>query len=126
MRTFGEAPPEETGLLARFKAGLAKSSASLSGSLSGLFTRKKLDAEAIARLEEVLIGADMGVSQARRFSEAVARNRYDSEIADAELRAILAKEIAVALAPLEGPLLIDGGKKPFVILVAGVNGTGKT
>ena len=126
MRTFGEAPPEETGLLARLKNGLAKSNASLAGSLTGLFTKKKLDAETVAALEEALIRADMGVAEARRLAALVAKNRYDSEISDAEVRAILAREIALVLKPLEQPLVPPGGKKPFVILVAGVNGTGKT
>jgi fused signal recognition particle receptor len=126
MRTFGEAPPEETGLFARLKKGLAKSSNGLTGSLTGLFTKKKLDAETVAGLEEALIRADMGVTEAKRLAAAVAKNRYDSEITDAEVRAILAREIAAALTPLQKPLAIDGAKRPFVILVAGVNGTGKT
>jgi fused signal recognition particle receptor len=126
MRTFGEAPPEETGVFARLKKGLAKSSAGLSGSLAGLFTKKKLTPEIVAELEEALIRADMGVTEAHRLAGLVAKNRYDSEITDAEVRAILAREIAATLAPLQKPLIIDNGKKPFVILVAGVNGTGKT
>ncbi len=126
MRNFGEAPPEETGLLARLKSGLAKSNAGLTGSLSGIFTKKKLDAETVVALEEALIRADMGVTEAKRLAALVAKGRYDSEITDAEVRAILAHEIAQVLKPLERPLLPDGGKKPFVILVAGVNGTGKT
>ncbi len=126
MRTFGEAPPEETGLFARLKKGLAKSSAGLGGSLTGIFTKRKLDAETVAELEEALIRADMGVSESKRLAAAVARNRYDSEISGAEVRAILAGEIASVLKPLQKPLLIDTAKKPFVILVAGVNGTGKT
>jgi fused signal recognition particle receptor len=126
MRNFGEAPPEETGLLARLKSGLAKSNAGLTGSLSGLFTKKKLDAETVVALEEALIRADMGVAEAKRLAALVAKGRYDSEITDAEVRSILAHEIAQVLKPLERPLLPDGGKKPFVILVAGVNGTGKT
>ena len=126
MRTFGEAPPEETGLFVRLKKGLAKSSAGLTGSIAGLFTKRKLDAQTVAGLEDALIQADMGVSQAKRLSAAVAKNRYDSEITDAEVRAILAREIAAALRPLQKPLVLDEGKKPFVILVSGVNGTGKT
>jgi fused signal recognition particle receptor len=126
MRTFGEAPPEETGLFARLKKGLAKSSSGLTGSLTGLFTKKKLDAETVAGLEEALIRADMGVTEAKRLAAAVAKNRYDSEITDAEVRAILAREIAATLTPLQKPLAIDEAKRPFVILVAGVNGTGKT
>jgi len=126
MRTFGEAPPEETGFFARLKNGLAKSSAGLTGSITGLFTKKKLDAETVAALEEALIRADMGAAEAKRLAAAVAKNRYDSEISDAEVRAILAREIAEILTPLQQPLAIDVDKKPFVILVAGVNGTGKT
>jgi fused signal recognition particle receptor len=126
MRTFGEAPPEETGLFARLKKGLAKSSAGLGGSITGLFTKKKLTAETVAGLEEALIRADMGTAEAHRLAGLVAKNRYDSEISDAEVRAILAREIAASLAPIEKPLTIDEAKKPFVILVAGVNGTGKT
>ena len=68
MRTFGEAPPEETGLFARLKKGLAKSSAGLTDSITGLFTKKKLDAEIVAALEEALIRADMGVTEARRLA----------------------------------------------------------
>jgi fused signal recognition particle receptor len=126
MRTFGEAPPEATGMFARLKKGLAKSSASLGGSLTGLFTKRKLDAETVAELEDALIRADMGVSESKRLAAAVAKNRYDSEISGAEVRAILASEIASVLKPLQQPLLIDAAKRPFVILVAGVNGTGKT
>src|ERR1700744_2123901 len=117
MRTFGEAPPEETGLFARLKKGLAKSSSGLTGSLAGLFTKKKLEAEPVAGLEEALIRADMGVAEAKRLAAAVAKNRYDSEITNAEVRAIPAREIAASLKPLQKPLAIDEGKKPFVILV---------
>ena len=126
MRKFGEAPPEETGLMARLKSGLAKSSAGLTGNLTALFTKKKLDAAAIAGLEEALIQADMGGAEAKRLAELVGKGRYDSEISEAEVRAILAGEIAARLKPLEQQLAIDASKKPFVILVAGVNGTGKT
>jgi fused signal recognition particle receptor len=125
MRTFGEAPPPPT-LFERLSAGLSRSSAGLSDSLVGLFTKKKLDAATIAGLEEALIRADMGTAQARQLAEAVAKGRYDAEITDHEVRQILAREITAALTPIEQKLRIDAGKKPFVILVAGVNGTGKT
>jgi fused signal recognition particle receptor len=125
MRTFGEAPPPPT-LFERLKQGLSRSSAGLTGDLAALFTKKKLDAATVAELEEALIRADMGSVQARALSAAVARGRYDAEISDGELRRILAREIAAALSPIEKPLVIDKDKKPFVILVAGVNGTGKT
>jgi fused signal recognition particle receptor len=125
MRTFGEAPPPPT-LFERLKQGLSRSSAGLTDNLVGLLTRKKLDAATIAELEEALIRADMGSIQARALAAAVARGRYDAEISGGELRQILAREIAAVLAGIEKPLVIDRGKKPFVILVAGVNGTGKT
>ena len=125
MRTFGEAPPEP-GLFERLKSGLSKSTAGLSDSLTGLFTKKKLDAATIASLEEALIKSDMGSAEAHRLAAAVGKGRYDTEISDAEVRAILSREIATQLTKIQQPLVVDDTKKPFVILVAGVNGTGKT
>jgi fused signal recognition particle receptor len=119
MRSFGEAPPPPT-FFERLKTSLSKTG------LGAVLTKKKLDAEAIAELEEALIRADMGVAQARKIAGAVARNRYDAEISESELRAVLAREIAALLTPVQKPLSVDENKKPFVILVAGVNGTGKT
>ena len=113
---------DKPGLFARLKSGLGKSAAGL----TGFFTKKKLDAATIAELEEALIKSDMGAGPARALVQAVAKNRYDAEIAPGELSAILASEIAGLLKKIEKPLLPDTGKKPFVILVAGVNGTGKT
>jgi fused signal recognition particle receptor len=113
---------EKPGLFARLKSGLGKSAAGL----TGFFTKKKLDAATIAELEETLIRSDMGSVQARALAQAVAKGRYDAEIEPAELRALLAREISTALMKIEKPLVIDVAKKPFVILVAGVNGTGKT
>jgi len=119
MRTFGEAPPPPT-FFDRLKSGLAKTG------LGEILTKKKLDAATIAELEEALIRADMGASQAAKLAKAVAKNRYDAEISGRELKAVLASEIGALLAPIQKPLTMDEDKKPFVILVAGVNGTGKT
>jgi fused signal recognition particle receptor len=113
---------DKPGLFTRLKGGLSKSAASL----TGFFTKKKLDAATIAELEEALIKSDMGTGPARALVQAVAKNRYDAEIAPGELNAILAGEITALLKKIEKPLVPDAGKKPFVILVAGVNGTGKT
>ena len=119
MRTFGEAPPPPT-FFDRLKSGLSKTG------LGEFLTKKKLDAETIAELEEALIRADMGAGQAAKLAAAVAKNRYDAEISGRELKAVLAQEITTLLAPIQKPLTMDDSKKPFVILVAGVNGTGKT
>jgi fused signal recognition particle receptor len=119
MRTFGEAPPPPT-FFDRLKTGLAKTG------LGEILVKKKLDATAVAELEEALIRADMGAVQAAKLAAAVAKNRYDAEISGSELKAILAREIAALLAPVQKPLTAQDDIKPFVILVAGVNGTGKT
>jgi len=119
MRTFGEAPPPPS-FFDRLKSGLSKTG------LGEILTKSKLDAATIAELEESFIRADMGASQAAKLAKAVARNRYDTEISGRELKDLLAGEIAALLAPIQKPLTMDETKKPFVILVAGVNGTGKT
>jgi fused signal recognition particle receptor len=123
MKDFGQTPePENSGFFARLKSGLGKSAAGL----TGFFTKKKLDAATVAELEETLIKSDMGSAQAQALAQAVAKGRYDAEIEPGELRALLAQEISTVLKKIEKPLTIDAAKKPFVILVAGVNGTGKT
>ncbi|MFL5237972.1 MAG: signal recognition particle-docking protein FtsY [Rhizomicrobium sp.] len=125
MRTFGEAPPPPR-LFERLKEGLSRSSGGLSDNLTGVFTRKKLDAGTIVELEEALVRADLGAALAMRISQNIARERYDWLISEAELRRVLADQIIDVLAPVEKPLIIDRRRKPFVILIAGVNGTGKT
>jgi fused signal recognition particle receptor len=123
MREFGEAPPPPT-FFERLKEGLAKSAGTLG--LAEILVKKKLDAETVTALEEALIRADIGAQTAREIAAAVAKGRYDEDISPAELRKVLADEIARVLKPVERPFVIDRTKKPFVVLVAGVNGTGKT
>ena len=122
----GDVSEARPGFFARLKAGLAKSSAGLTESLTALFTKKKLDAGTLADLEEALIRADLGATQAKAVAAAVARGRYDEEISAAELRTVLSQEIAKVLAPIEKPFVVDRAHTPFVVLVAGVNGGGKT
>ncbi len=125
MKTFGQAPPPLT-LFERLKEGLAKSTGGLSQELTGIFSKEKLDAATLKDLEEALIRVDMGPAQAAAITEAVGKNRYDWMISPYDLRQILAGEIAKILKPVQKPLTVDRAKRPFVILVAGVNGTGKT
>ena len=114
------------GFFARLKAGLSKSAGALGGNIAGIFTDRKLDASTIAELEDALVRADLGAGLSHRVGEAIAQNRYDQNISDWDLRIILANELGRILKASEKPLVIDRSKGPFVVLVAGVNGTGKT
>ena len=122
MRQFGEAPPPPS-FFERLKAGLAKSAGALG--LDAL-VKKKLDTASLAELEEALIRADLGAAQAKAITAAIGQGRFDTEVSTWDLRQVLADEIAKILAPVAQPLTIDPAVKPMVILVAGVNGTGKT
>jgi fused signal recognition particle receptor len=109
----------------RLSAGLRRTSSSLGGAISDLVSKRKLDAATIEALEEVLIRADLGVATAGRIAAAVSTGRYDAAITADDVKGILAAEVERVLAPLAKPLAIEAAK-PFVILVAGVNGSGKT
>jgi fused signal recognition particle receptor len=124
-----EIPPPiqlEQGFFGRLKAGLARSTAKLTDAIGGVFTRRKLDDAALEELEEMLIGADLGVSAAGRIVEGFRRTRFGREVTDAEVKAALAEEIAAILTPAAQPLTITREYGPHVVLVVGVNGTGKT
>jgi fused signal recognition particle receptor len=110
----------------RLRAGLARSSASIGRGISDVFTKRKLDASMLDDLEDILIQADLGVVTASRIRDAVAKGRYDKEIEPEEVKAVLAEEVEKVLAPVARPFVIDPSQKPFVILVIGVNGSGKT
>jgi fused signal recognition particle receptor len=109
----------------RLTGGLKRTSASIGGALADLVSKRKLDPAMVEEIEEVLIRADLGVDVAARIAAAVGEGRYDKAIAPAEVKAVLAAEVEKVLAPVAKPLTI-GGAKPFVILVVGVNGSGKT
>ncbi len=125
MRDFGEAPPPPT-FFERLKAGLSRSTAGLSDSIAGIVTKRKLDAVSIGELEEALIKADLGPALAARLAQAVSDKGFGLDVSDYDIRETLRAELFKVLQPIEKPLVIDGSIKPFVILVAGVNGTGKT
>jgi fused signal recognition particle receptor len=108
----------------RLSGGLKRSSASLGAAISDLVSKRKLDAAAIDDLESELIRADLGVETAARIVKALSDARFEKGIAPDEIKAVLASEIEKSLAPVAKPLEITA--RPFVILVAGVNGSGKT
>jgi len=110
----------------RLRGGLSRTSTAITTAISDLVSKRKLDAGVIEELEELLIRADFGVDVAARMAAAVGEGRYDKMISSEEVKVVLAAEIEKILAPVAKPLTIDGGSRPFVILVAGVNGSGKT
>jgi fused signal recognition particle receptor len=117
---------EKSGWLSRLRTGLTRSSNKLSDGIGGIFTKRKLDEETLAQLEELLIGADLGPQTAAKLVADFGKGRFGKDIAENEVKTALAEDIAAILVPCAKPLEINRGKKPFVVLVVGVNGTGKT
>lgn len=122
----GEEAPKKKGWFSRLRDGLSKTSSALTENITAIFTKRKLDSEMLQELEDALIQADLGVDMAVRITEEVARGRYDQEIAPEEVRAVLGSEVAKVLEPMAQPLVLDAANRPHVILMVGVNGTGKT
>ncbi|MCM2293357.1 signal recognition particle-docking protein FtsY [Allorhizobium sp. BGMRC 0089] len=110
----------------RLKAGLFRTSTQLSGQISALFTKRKLDEDTLEELEDLLIQADLGVETAMRVTDALSSERYGKDVSGDDVARIMAGEITKVLKPVAKPLALDLNHKPHVILVVGVNGTGKT
>lgn len=110
----------------RLRAGLTKTSSRLSDGITSVFTKRKLDDDTLQELEDLLIQADLGVDTSMRITDALASSKFDKEISPDEVRAVLADEVQKVLVPVAVPLTIDDAHRPHVILVVGVNGTGKT
>ena len=109
----------------RLSGGLKRTSASIGGAVTDLVAKRRLDQAMLDEIEEVLIRADLGVESAARIAAAVGEGRYDKSITADEVKAVVAAEVEKVLTPVAKPLLIGAGK-PFVALVVGVNGSGKT
>ncbi len=114
------------GWFQRLKEGLSRSSNKLSDGIAGIFTKRRLDDDALEELEELLITADLGVATARSLTARLAKERFDKEISPEEVREALADDITKILEPVARPLEIEATAKPHVVLVIGVNGSGKT
>ncbi len=114
------------GWLGRLRSGLGRSSAKLGGGIADLFTKRRLDSQTLDELRDLLISADLGVATAERLTASLAESRFDQQAGPEDVRAALAGEIAEILRPVARPLVIDGAHRPHVILVCGVNGSGKT
>jgi fused signal recognition particle receptor len=110
----------------RLKVGLARSSARLTEGINTIFNRRRLDDEALLELEELLIASDMGVGVSAEVTEALRKSRFNQEVSPEEVRGALAEQVIRLVEPVMKPLRLDLDRKPFVILVVGVNGSGKT
>ena len=117
---------EPRGWLGRLRVGLSRSSARLNDGINAIFLRRRLDDAALEELEELLIASDMGTGVASEVVEALRRTRFDQEVSPEEVRAALAEEVIRLIERVQRPLRVDHEKKPFVVLVVGVNGSGKT
>ena len=125
-----ETPPvpqlEKKGWLTRLRQGMSRSASALTDGVAGIFTKAKLDAATLEELEDLLIQSDLGADVAMEISAQLGRERLNRDISAVEVRDFLAQRIADILRPYARPLEIDRARKPFVILVPGVNGPGKT
>ncbi len=110
----------------RLSAGLKRTSSSLGGAVADLVTKRKLDRAMLEDIEDVLLRADLGTEVAGRIAAAVGEGRYDKSVSAEDVQGIVATEVEKVLGAVAKPLVIDTAHKPFVILVVGVNGSGKT
>ena len=97
----------------------------MSEQVSAVFTKRKLDDEALEELEDILIAADLGIGPANRVTALLAKDKFDKQVTDMEVKIALADVISEILTPLEKPLTLSGAS-PEIILFVGVNGSGKT
>ena len=119
-------PAGTRGWFGRLRAGLSRSSAPLTQGINAIFLRRRLDNAALGELEDLLIASDMGMGVAGEVVEALRRTRFNQEVSPEEVRAALAEEVIRLIERVMKPLRLDPAKRPFVILVVGVNGSGKT
>jgi fused signal recognition particle receptor len=117
---------ERRGWFSRLRAGLSKSSTRLTEGINAIFTRRRLDDAALDELEDLLIASDMGLGIADEVVGNLRRTRFGQDVSPEEVRGALADEVVKLVGRVAKPLVLDPAKKPFVILVVGVNGSGKT
>jgi len=118
-------PVKKKGFLERISDGLKKSTSRMSENITAVFHKRKLDDEALEDLEDLLIQADFGIGTATKVTTLLAKDKFDKEVTDMEIKVALADVVAEILTPLEKPLELVGAK-PEIMLFVGVNGSGKT
>jgi fused signal recognition particle receptor len=121
----GNKESEKKGWFGRLAGGLKRTSSSLGSAIADLVTKGPMDPAKLDMIEEALIRADLGYDLAHRVTTVISQGRYSQGITPDEVKAVIGAEVAKILEPVAKPLVI-GDARPFVILVAGVNGSGKT
>ncbi|MDJ0920252.1 MAG: signal recognition particle-docking protein FtsY [Henriciella sp.] len=116
----------DPGFFTKISTGLAKSSSKMGESITGLFTKRKLDDEALEDLEDLLLTSDMGGKVAAKVAANIAKSRYEKDVTDEEIKIALADEIEAIMTPREEIVDFSEGSRPRVVLFVGVNGSGKT
>jgi fused signal recognition particle receptor len=116
----------DSGWIDRVRSGFRRTSDRVGDNLTGLFGKAALDEESLDSLEEALIASDLGPSTAAKVRERLATERFERGVTEAEVRRVIAQELEAILAPVAKPLDIHAFPRPQVILVVGVNGSGKT
>ena len=119
-------PPEKKSWWRRLREGLSRSSNAIGRGIADIVLKRKLDAATLEDLEDVLIQADLGVDVSARIAAAIGKGRFERQISPEEVYAILAEEVETILTPVAKLLVVDEARKPFVMLMVGVNGSGKT
>lgn len=112
--------------LSRLRRGLGKTSGKLASGIASVFGGRTIDPSTLDDLEDILIGCDMGAPTAARLRGALEKRSFDADAGELDIRKALAEDITAILQPVALDLHIDASRKPFVVLICGVNGTGKT
>ncbi len=123
---MSETATEPKGWFQRLRDGLSRTSSRLGENLSGLVSKRPLDDAMLEAIEEALIAADLGPAVAARITAKLAAEKYDREVSADEVRAAVAAEVEAVLARVARPIEVTAFPRPHVVLVVGVNGSGKT
>jgi len=112
--------------LQKLKDGLGKTKAKVTDQLSSLLGKPKIDAASLEEVEDALIAADLGTQSAMRLAAAIRKYKFDGPVTRESLASALSDGITEILEPVAKPIVVDGSGKPHVVLLVGVNGSGKT
>ncbi len=121
-----EPQEEKLGFFGRLKKGLSRSSSKISEGIGDIFNKARLDDDTLQELEDLLITTDIGVETVMDITAKLAKDKFDKDVSPEEIREFVAGEIAARMEPLAVPFGVDEAKKPYVVMMVGVNGTGKT